>query len=99
MAFAFGALTGNVDLCLKAIESHSHEDEGGWPDWTQEVALGCREGELFEIGSMPYAYLCCLPPEFQFALIRASSGGYYPGSIGFVSHFCQALKAALEAEG
>lgn len=100
-ALVFGALTGNLDLCVKAVATYPEDSEdSGWMDSTdEEGALGSRDGEMFEVTTMPYTYLCCLPPQFQFALIRAFSSGYHQGSMGFTTAFCEALKAALEAEG
>lgn len=93
-AFVFGALTNSIAICRRALK----EDNTLWGD----VGPGHLESRPspapFHLPTAPYPFVCALPPQYLFALLRASTKGQ-PSSAAFIKEFTAVVKVATQLNG
>lgn len=93
--FVFGALTDNIHLCAKALV-HPRSN-CNWQDHPRDP-LNCRAFHLFHMHGPPYEFVCSIPPQFYFALCRASAD-FVPGTVEFQKKFVEVVSAAMASTG
>lgn len=93
-AFMVGAVTGNPGMCALAVR----DNYGTWRGGAEGDPLGSRNGAVLSLFNLPYEYLCMIPPQFQFALVRAQAMAK-PGTRQFARTFAKTVKATLAAKG